>query len=359
VSTNHRSQSVRNAWVTALRAETLRVRSREQAKVALVGQMIATYADADGGSAFPSRETLAVLCGCTTETISRAVAVLTAVGMLARRRRPNSPMVYQLLLPVAQPDWTTHMPLFTETRQKKAHAATKAKRAAELAAELNDTKPEARTTSVDAVRAASTAGVPDSVHGRHPGDLDSVHGRHRTASTDAIRTASTAGGTSTPTYGRYQDTDHNLPQHPQQPQQRAAAGTDLSLISETWQPNSDSIAVVQATRMAAGRPVLTGTQLAEVTRKFVRRMRADRWLATPSQAEIRWAEWAERERPTDTQQAPFLLGLNGGQQPLAWPHEQPQHRPTASSGTWEPPSYQDQMAHLAAQIAADNARDTG
>jgi MYXO-CTERM domain-containing protein len=218
-----RVQSVRNAWINALRAETLRIANRDQARVAQVGYWIATYADADGGNAWPSRETLAVLCGCTTETVTRAVAVLVAVGILARRRRPNAPQTYQLLMPTGQRlDWAAHMPLFTETRQKRAHAAKKAREMKELLT---------GTASVDAIRTASVDCVPDSVRGGGSGqrpwtpseDPDSVHGRSRTASVDAIRTASVAGGTSTPTSGRDPLHHHDAADLPPQPQVHAGA----------------------------------------------------------------------------------------------------------------------------------------
>jgi hypothetical protein len=136
-------------------------------------------------------------------------------------------------------------------------------------------------------------------------------------------------------------------------------GPGLSLIPETWQPNSDTIQAAQAARTAAGRPVLTGAQLAEVTRKFIRRMIADRWQTTPAAAASRWIEWAERERPTDTQQPPLLLGLPGGQPGPAWPHEQPQQRAERTDATPMPPSFRERMAALDAEIAADHARNTG
>ncbi|MEY9937345.1 hypothetical protein [Streptacidiphilus sp. MAP5-3] len=99
----------------------------------------------------------------------------------------------------------------------------------------------------------------------------------------------------------------------------------LSLISSDWQPAPDDVRAAQAARVANGRPVLTGAQLAEVTRKFVRRMTADRREATNWGP--RWQDWAERERPTDsTAQPSLLLGLDDGNAPL-WPHEQPQPAP--------------------------------
>ncbi len=219
-----RVQSVRNAWINALRDETLRVRSTEMARVAHVGHMIATYADADGGNAFPSRETLAALVGGTTETVTRAVKVLTAAGVLTTKRRPNAPSVYQLLMPVVRPNWAEHMPLYTETRQKRDRAARKKREFEEW--------EQTRTASGNAVRTASQAGYPDSVPGgvsgqrpRTPsGDSDSVAGRPRTASEDAIRTASQAGGTSTdlPPVGTQSDDQDPVEPEPQ-PQVRVGA----------------------------------------------------------------------------------------------------------------------------------------
>lgn len=193
--------SPRNTWINALRNEQLRVRDRDMATVVGVGVWIASYADADGGSAFPSTETLSVLEGISKESVTRAVKVLVAVGMLTRRRRPNTTAVYQLLMPTSQPDWAAHMHLFADTRQRRDYA----KKKAAAAAALIDT--ESRTASTDAIRTASVAGFPDSVRGGVSGPPaegpDSVRGRPRTASVDAVRTASVAGGTCTdlPTVG--------------------------------------------------------------------------------------------------------------------------------------------------------------
>ncbi|MEV7358177.1 hypothetical protein [Kitasatospora sp. NPDC091276] len=200
MSTTHtaqgdRTQTVRNAWTNVLRAEVLRVGSRDLAAVARVGVWLATYADADGTNAFPARETLAVLAGCTAESVTRALRVLEGVGMVTKRRRPNATAVYRLVLPVARPNWDQHLHHYTDTRQRKARAAEKAKAIEEH------------------LRTASPAGVPDSVpaggSGQRPRTLptvpDSVPGRPRIASPDAIRTASPAGGyQDLPTYGRDQ-----------------------------------------------------------------------------------------------------------------------------------------------------------
>jgi hypothetical protein len=69
----------------------------------------------------------------------------------------------------------------------------------------------------------------------------------------------------------------------------------LSPIPADWQPSEDDVAAAQLAREDAERPQLTDAQLAEVTRKFVRRMAADGRTAASWGA--RWQEWAERERP--------------------------------------------------------------
>lgn len=216
-----RVQTVRNAWTNALRAEVLRVGRKipELSRIATVGVWIATYADADGGGAFPSRETLGQLAGCTTESVTRVVKVLIAVGMLQRKRRPNQSSMYQLVMPVVRPDWAAHIYLYTDTRQRRAHAKKKEREVSEAIG---------RMTSPDAVRTTSTAGVPDSVHGglseTDDEAPDGVHGRPGTASMDAIRTASMAGSYQyLPTSGRDPEPDHDSADHSPQPQVDAGA----------------------------------------------------------------------------------------------------------------------------------------
>jgi hypothetical protein len=227
-SDRDRVQTVRNAWTNALRAEVLRVGRTipEVARVANVGVWLATYADADGSNAFPGRETLAQLAGCSQETVTRAVKVLIGVGMLARKRRPNASAMYQLLVPVERPEWAAHIHHYTDTRQRKAHAKKKAREVAAM--QSAETEETARTASMDAFRTASTDGVPDSVHGggSEPDSEapDSVHGRPRKASMDAVRTASMAGVYQyLPTYGRDPDLHHDSADHSPQPQVRAGA----------------------------------------------------------------------------------------------------------------------------------------
>ncbi|MFJ2733709.1 helix-turn-helix domain-containing protein [Streptomyces sp. NPDC087317] len=219
MSNDDRVQSVRNAWINALRAEVLRVGRAipEVARVVTVGMWIATYADADGSNAFPGRDTLATLSGCSQETVTRSVKVLMGVGVLQRRRRPNASAMYQLLMPLGGGlNWQAHIHHMTDTRQRKAYARKKAEEIAEVT----------RKASVDAVRTASTDGVPDSVRVGGSGLLedtpDSVHGRPRKASVDAVRTASVAGVYQySPTSGRDPLPDHTMADHPPQPQQRA------------------------------------------------------------------------------------------------------------------------------------------
>ncbi|MFE7232533.1 hypothetical protein ACFVAF_18105 [Streptomyces sp. NPDC057596] len=223
-----RVQSVRNAWINALRAEVLRVGRTipEVARVVTVGMWIATYADADGSNAFPGRDTLGTLSGCSQETVTRAVKVLMGVGVLQRKRRPNASAMYQLLMPLGGGlDWQAHIHHMTDTRQRRARRLEKERAAADLA----------RTASGDAVRTASAYGVPDSVRvgGSEPGseDPDSVRGRPRIASPDAVRTASASGVYQyIPTSGRDPLPDHTMADHSPQPQQRAgeAAKDDSS-----------------------------------------------------------------------------------------------------------------------------------
>lgn len=213
----------RTAWTNALRAEVLRVGKRlpEVARVAQVGVWLGTYADADGSNAFPGREVLATLAGCSLETVSRAVRVLVGVGALERKRRPNTSSMYRLrlFLPGGLP-WEEHLHHYTDTRQRRDYAQKKAEAARK------------RKASTDAVREGEADSVrgrgPDSVHGggSEPADEgpDSVHGRPRNASVDAVRTASVAGGYKVPpTCGRDQDTDKDPAGVVDQPQKRAGA----------------------------------------------------------------------------------------------------------------------------------------
>jgi DNA-binding transcriptional regulator YhcF (GntR family) len=261
-SSEDRVQWVSTAWINALRDEVLRVGRDlpEVARVATIGVWIATFTEKDGGNAFPSRETLATLAGCSQETVTRAVKVLVGVGVLARKRRPNTSAVYQLLMPLGRkPDWARHIHHMTDTRQRRAYAKKKAEAFTE----------DGRTASTDAVRTATTDRVPDSVRvggsGQRPltpsSDPDSVHGRPRTASTDAFRTASTDAPTSpTPTCGRDPHPDHNLAAvEPQPPVRAREAAKDDSSTGE-----SPAVAARAAARAALA-AVRDGEPLARCT----------------------------------------------------------------------------------------------
>ncbi|MFC8886856.1 hypothetical protein ACFT54_09720 [Streptomyces cinereoruber] len=306
MSTTEYKQAPRTAWINAIRAEVLRVGKRipEVARVAHVGVWIATYADADGTSSFPGRETLAILAGCSQETVTRCVKVLMGVGALERKRRPNASSLYRLclFLPGGLP-WEEHIHHYTDTRQRKAHAKKKAESAAEVA----------RKASMDVVRGAEPDSVdgrgPDSVHGGGSGfaaqDPDSVHGRPRTASVDAFRTASMAGVDKVPpTCGRDPRTDHDSVADSPRPQTRAGAGEE-----------GESTEQFQETTGPAARPEAPGERFSEEHRHCecgTRLVRTDRDLCggcIKQKAEV--AKAAEAWKPV---QGTFLLPLTGGGQ---------------------------------------------
>lgn len=251
MSTDDRVQSVRNAWTNALRAEVLRVGRRipEVARVVTVGMWIATYADADGSNAFPGRDTLATLSGCSQETVTRSVRVLMGVGVLARKRRPNASAMYQLLMPLGGGlDWQAHIHHMTETRQRVARRKEKEQKAAEAT----------RNASGDAVRKASATDVPDSVRvgGSEPtpGTPDSVRGRPRNASPDAVRTASASGVYQyRPTFGRDPLPDHTLAGRSPQPPKRAGEAVKDESSTGERQAAKPRDAALEAVR---ARPVL-------------------------------------------------------------------------------------------------------
>lgn len=216
ISSTDRDRGVqipRNAWINAMRNEVLRTDIPELPRIIGVGVWIATYADADGGSTFPGRDTLARLAGVSKETVTRAVNVMVAAGVLSRKRRPNQSSLFQLLVPTERPDWGAHMPLYTETRQKEYRRRK--------AAEEREAKAEeaARKALQDASRKASPSNLPEGVPGRLPSDPEGVPGRPRTASPDASRKASPAGAYQyTPTYGRDPERDQETAEHSPQPQ---------------------------------------------------------------------------------------------------------------------------------------------
>lgn len=228
MSTTEHKQAPRTAWINAMRAEVLRVGKRlpEVARVACIGVWIATYADADGSNTYPGRDTLAVLAGCSQETVTRAVKVLVGVGALERKRRPNQSAMYRLRLFLpGDLAWEEHLHHYTDTRQRRAHAKKKAQAVAKV------TAPKAAPVP----KSDSVCGrVPDSVHDGGSGDTpDSVHGRPRTASTDAFRTASMAGVyKDTPTSGRDPRADHESVARRAQPQVDAGARAESDQSSE-------------------------------------------------------------------------------------------------------------------------------
>lgn len=257
MSTDDRVQSARNAWVNALRAEVLRVGRRipEVARVATVGMWIASYADADGSNSFPGRDTLATLSGCSVETVTNATRVLMGVGLLGRKRRPNASSMYQLLMPLGSGlDWAPHMHHMTNTRQRRDYAK---KKAAEIAKAM-----EERTASTDAVEnpvdddADSVhRRVPDSVRsgGSEPSDQDpdSVRGRPRKTSVDAVRAASVAGVYQyIPTFGRDPLPDKDMAGLSPQVQRRAGEVVkDESSTGEAGRPGAPRSAALAAVRV--------------------------------------------------------------------------------------------------------------
>lgn len=258
MSTDDGVQWVSTAWINAMRDEALRVGRDmpEVARVVGIGVWIATFAGKDGSNAFPSRETLATLAACSQETVTRAVKVLIGVGVLERRRRPNTSAMYQLSTPLGSKGlpWDKHIHHMTETRQRKAHAKAKAERLANAA----------RTASVDAVEnpAGPVENRADSVRGRGPDSVrvggsgtpgngpDSVRGRPRTASVDAFRTASMDAPTKPfPTSGRDHPPHHNLAGLSPQPPTRARE----AVKDESSTGAGEALAGQQAVALAAVR----------------------------------------------------------------------------------------------------------
>ncbi|WP_435215840.1 hypothetical protein [Streptomyces sp. bgisy034] len=250
MSTDDGVQWVSTAWINAMRDEALRVGRDmpEVARVVGIGVWIATFANEDGSNAFPSRETLATLAACSQETVTLAVKVLVGVGVLEKKRRPNTSAMYQLLIPLGRRlDWAAHIHHMTDTRQRKAHAKKKAE--------------AIRKASADAVENPGD-NTPDSVRGRGPdsvraggsgpseNDPDSVRGRPRKASVDAVRTASTDAPTKpTTTSGSDHHPDHNSAGLSPQPQPRAGeAGNDESSTGESpaGKPRDTALAAVRA-----------------------------------------------------------------------------------------------------------------
>ncbi|MEV6790875.1 helix-turn-helix domain-containing protein [Streptomyces sp. NPDC051320] len=210
------TQSPQNAWVNRVRDEALRMRHPAVSKCFTVGMVIATYTDEDGSNAWPSLETISAIAGCSDETVTRCVKLLVAVGLLARKRRPNTSALYQLLIPLERPNWEEHLHLYTKTRQARAKREKKAREIAEMLA--------ARTPTQDGSRKPFPTEVPGTVPAgcsEPPGD------RRRTVpDTDAGRVPETvpAGGDQpNHLYEADQPPDHAPPGAVPQPQVVAAS----------------------------------------------------------------------------------------------------------------------------------------
>ncbi|MFE6719050.1 helix-turn-helix domain-containing protein [Streptomyces albidoflavus] len=214
-------QSPRNAWINALRNEALRVGRTEVSRCVHIGLLIATYADGDGGNAFPSARTLATVAGCSEETVGRCVKVLMAVGVLRRKRRPNRASVYQLVVPVARPDWDSHLHLYTDTRQARRRVAAKER---ELAAELATREPVR-----DGVRKPFPAVGPDTVPAGDSGPPGTRSGTPPAPVAERVSDTVPAGGDHfPPTCGGYPHPDHTQAPHSPQPPVRAASTAPLA-----------------------------------------------------------------------------------------------------------------------------------
>lgn len=245
-----RVQTVRNAWVNRVRDEALRMHRPEICKIFHIGMVIATYADADGGNAFPSAKTIAAVAGCTEETVTRCVKVLVAVGLMERKRRPNQSAVYQLLLPLQRPDWLAHLHLYTDTRQAKAKKAAKAREIAEAVAALEAARSaeeaapaSPRNPSQNGIRNPSPSGVPEPVPAGGSGESGT---RSRTGTDpvpERVPEPVPAGGYQySPTSGRDPAPDHDVPGPVPQPPVRAGArgGNDQQPPTDTpWSRCAD------------------------------------------------------------------------------------------------------------------------
>lgn len=207
MSSSDRVQTVRNAWINRVRDEALRMRRPEVSKCFQIGMIIATYADADGSNAFPASTTIAAIAGCTEETVTRCVKVLTAVGLLDRKRRPNKSAVYQLVLPLQRPDWAAHLHLYTDTRQARRKKAEKLK-------EL-----ETRNPFQNGIRNPFPMGVPEPV----PAGVSEPSGTRSRTVPDPVpqrvpEPVPAGGDQYIPTSGRDRFPNHDMPGPVPQPQ---------------------------------------------------------------------------------------------------------------------------------------------
>lgn len=224
--TSERVQTVRNAWINAIRDEALRMRRPEVSKAAHIGVWIASYADADGSNAWPSGETLAAIAGCTRDTVIRCVKLLVAVGLLEKRRRPNKSAVYQLVIPVQRPDWQAHMDVWGESRQAQARRKAKEKEVAELLAKSSP--DDNRKSSPDATQQGSEV-VPGGTTGSRPGTTTEQFGSRPRTPPEVVpgrlpEVVPGGGGDQyLPTSGRDPQPDHDMAEHPPKPQVGAGA----------------------------------------------------------------------------------------------------------------------------------------
>jgi ssDNA-binding Zn-finger/Zn-ribbon topoisomerase 1 len=221
-------QSVRNAWINRLRDEALRMRRVEVSKCVHIGILIGTYADADGTNAFPSGKTLAVIAGCTEETVTRCVKVLMAVGLLRRKRRPNQSSMYLLVLPLGKPvAWEEHLHLYTDTRQARRKKAIKEQEIAEALANREAGPDELRNPFRDGVRNPFPDGVPEPVPAGGSEESGTRSGTGGSTVPQRVPEPVPAGGDHyIPTFGRDPEPDQTLVEHPPQPQERAGEAVE-------------------------------------------------------------------------------------------------------------------------------------
>ncbi|MBC9729907.1 helix-turn-helix domain-containing protein [Streptomyces sp. TRM68367] len=229
-------QSVRNAWINRLRDEALRMRRVEVSKCVHVGILIGTYADADGTNAFPSNRTLAQIAGCTEETVTRCVKVLTAVGLLQRKRRPNKSSVYLLIVPLGKPvPWEEHLHLYTDTRQARRKKALKEAAIAEGLADNTQDAEESGNPVQNGVRKPFQDGVPDTVPAGGSEEFGNRSGTGGKTVLERVPDTVPAGAYQY----LYPDPDHTLVADSPQPQVGACAGAeefDQSPVEEGEQP---------------------------------------------------------------------------------------------------------------------------
>ncbi|MGO4747918.1 helix-turn-helix domain-containing protein [Streptomyces sp. 2MCAF27] len=228
MNTQDRVQTVRSAWINRVRDEALRMRRTEVSKCVHIGILIATYADADGSNAFPSGKTLATIAGCTEETVTRAVKVLTGVGLLRRKRRPNQSSMYQLIVPLCggRLDWDAYLHHYTDTRQARRKRALKAKEIADLVA-VDVGEAEVRNPLQNGDRNPFPVGVPEPVPAGGSEDTGNRSGTPTEPVVERVPEPVPAGGDHVlPTSGRDPQPDHDGVSHPPRPPARGGGRGD-------------------------------------------------------------------------------------------------------------------------------------